>query len=124
MLIVLGILAVIALGGIIYIFLSGNSSKIQKMAALGAIILCGLALGVCGIRIIFGGASGNDDPYAFPLLAEEVQPKTKNNSAELIIFLVVLMVIFGFVIFIGIRDKSKQGKDKKVKNDSDFFDDN
>ena len=132
MLIVLGILAMAALGGIIYLFLSPKSSKMQKMAALGALGLSGLAVLICGLFLAFGGSGEKEDPYAFPAVVEAPQPKSNARITELVVFLVALLLIFGVVIFLGIRDQRKKalaraeakkinaGSANKDSDDSDF----
>ena len=111
MLILLGILAASSLGAIIYIFRSQKSTKIQKYAALGALILSGIAVLICGFLIIFGGGAQND-PYHFPLAAETA-PQVEANSriGELLIFLVIFLLVFGFIIYSGIKDQ----KNKAIK---------
>ena len=111
MLIVLGVLAIAALGGIIYVFISEKSSKMQKYTALGALALSGLAILICAMILIFGSGQPND-PYAFPLAAETVQPEPNTRTAEAIIFLVVLLLIFGLIIYFGIRDHKKKAVNK------------
>ena len=111
MIIVLGILAAAALGGVIYLFLSPKSTKIQKFAALGALIVCGIAILISGFRIFLGSGEAND-PYAFPLAAETAQPRSSDNFAELIIFLVVLLLVFGLIIRKGIMDSKKIAPEK------------
>ena len=117
MLIVLGILAVSVLGGIIYVFTSPKSSRIQKLAALGAIIISGLTILVCGIILIFGGG-GQSDPYSFPLAAETTSGAAEGSSriGELIIFLVILLLIFGYIIYAGIREQKKNTQKKPDAN--------
>jgi amino acid transporter len=107
MLVVLGILAVAALSGLVYFYLSPKSTKTQKLAALGALALCGLALLICGIFLIFGNEE-KKDPYAFPVAAEAAQPKPKAQVFELVIFLIALLLLFGFVVFLGYRDQKKR----------------
>ena len=112
MLVFLGILAALALGGIIYIFLSKKSSKIQKLASLGALILSGLVLGVCSVILVFGNAGQAEDPYAFPLAAEKAEPSDNADFIQLSIFLVILVAIFGFIIYLGIREQKRKQSEK------------
>jgi cytochrome bd-type quinol oxidase subunit 2 len=107
MYVILGILAVIALGGIVYLFLSKESSHLLKMVALGALILSGIALGICGAVLIFGGDEKGNDLYAFPLDPTPVEPEGMSDTTELIIFLLMLFLIFGFIVFLGLREKKK-----------------
>ena len=107
MLIFLAIFAAAALGGIIFLFISPKSSRLQKKAALGALILSGLTLLVCGVIVVLNITGKDKDPYAFPLAIEDAQPVSRTNFFELIVFLVLLIVIFGFIIFVSIREKRK-----------------
>jgi amino acid transporter len=107
MYVILGIVAVVALGYVISLFMSKKSSRIQRLVALGALILSGIVLIICGAIIIFGGAAENNDPYAFPLDPKPVEPEGMSNTAEFLIFLVILLLFFGFIIFWGIREQKK-----------------
>ena len=123
MVIVLGILAVAALGGIIYLFLSPKSSKVLKFTALGALVLSGIAILVCGFVLVFGSPDEKTDPYAFPLAvggAPQSGPKT--NVVELTIFLVVLLLILGIIVLLGFRNQKKRTAKKTPdeKDDMDF----
>jgi preprotein translocase subunit YajC len=123
MYVILGILAFLALGGIIYLFLSKKSSKIQKLVALGALILSGLALGICGTIIIFAGDAEQVDPFAFPLDVNPVeQPKGVSNTVEVLILLLVLIIFFGFIVFLWSREKKRQtAETSKDKNRNTNF---
>jgi amino acid transporter len=123
MYVILGILAVLALGGIVYLFLSKKSSKLQKLVALGALILSGIALGICGAVLIFAGDAEDADPFAFPLDVKPVeQPKGMSNATEFIILALVLLLFFGFIAFIWFRDKKRQAAESgKEKNRNSGF---
>jgi amino acid transporter len=119
MYIILGIVAVAALGYVVSLFLSKKASRIQKLVALGALVLSGLVLIICGAIIIFGGGTEAKDPYAFPLDAKPAEPEGMSNTAEFMIFLLVLLVLFGFIIIMGLRQQKKNasgtGKNKPQK---------
>jgi predicted permease len=109
MYVILGILAGLALGGMIYLLLSKKSSKIQKLVALGALVLSGIALGICGAIIIFAGDAEQVDPFAFPLDVKPVeQSKGMSNTVEILILVLILLIFFGFIAFIWFREKKKQ----------------
>lgn len=121
MFIVFGILAAAALGGIIYIFLSKKSSRIQKLFALGALVLSGLAVAICGVFLIVGkDASDKPDPYSFPLAVEAAKPGPKINVVALVIFLIILLAFFGFIIYIGIRDQKIRKKEEAASGKADL----
>jgi amino acid transporter len=116
MFIVLGIFAAAALGGMIYLFLSPKSSRPLKLAALAALILSGLTIGVCSVLVVFrGSSSAEEDPYAFPLVVEEVSPASPPpNIAGFIIFLVILLIVFGLIIFLGLRDRKIRAVNESI----------
>ena len=111
MLIILGILAAAALGGIIFLFVSPKTAGLQKKAALGALLLCGLALGICTAVIVVNIAGENKDPYAFEPEAVEIK-SGNSNMPELLIFLVILLAVFAFILFMYRRDRKKQAEKK------------
>jgi amino acid transporter len=121
-LVFLGFLAAAVLGGMIYVFLSRKSSKLLKLAALIALIMSGLTLGICTI-ILFGGSSGGKeaDPI-FTVLTEPEQPVKAANPVGLVFFLVLLLAFFGFIVFIGMKDQKKKAMDEAIShvNDSDL----
>ena len=112
MILILGILAAAALAGIFFLFLSPKSSRIQKKAALGALIVSGCALLVCAVVIILNLAGKDKDPYAFPVPADDIVPAARSNFFELILFLVLLLSIFAIIIFLGIRERNRQSSAK------------
>ncbi|MDR2617910.1 MAG: hypothetical protein LBC62_03470 [Treponema sp.] len=124
-LVFLGFLAAAVLGGIIYVFLSRKSSKTLKLAALIALVMSGLTLGICAV-ILFGGSSGAEEADAvFTVLTEPEQQVKAANPGGLIFFLVFLLVFFGFIVFIGMKDmKKKKAIDEAISRvkDSDLED--
>ncbi|MDR1566027.1 MAG: hypothetical protein LBS48_01930 [Treponema sp.] len=107
-LVFLGFLAAAVLGGMIYVFLSRKSSKALKLAALIALIMSGFTLGICAV-ILFGGSSGGEEAdLVFTVLTEPEQPVKAANPLALVLFLVFLLVFFGFIVFIGMRDRKKK----------------
>jgi flagellar basal body-associated protein FliL len=118
MYVVLGILAFLALGGITYLFLSKKSTKIEKLAAMGALILSGLVLGICGAVLIFAGDAEEVDPFVFPLDPQPVeQPKSMSNATELLILVLVLLIFGGFIAFIWFREKKRLAAEAEASKD-------
>ena len=111
--IVLGILAFLALGGLVYLFLSKKSSRIQKLASLGALILSALVLVICGAIIIFGGATDTPEYYIFPLNEPIEEQQHRSNTTEFLIFFIILVLVFGFIIFLGVREQQKSAHEKE-----------
>ena len=107
MLIIFGIIAAAALGGIIFLFLSPKSSGVQKKAALISLAVSGLALIVCAVIIALNSGE-EEDPYASPFMTEELVPVENPHILELLIFLAVLLVVLGFVIYMGMKERKKQ----------------
>ena len=118
MIFLMGILGALALGGMVFLFISPKSSKLQKKAALFALIVSGAALVICAIIVFIGLAGGNDDPYAFPPDAAEVR-HSGINILEILIFLFVLIAVFGFIVYMGLRERKKQEAKKHHQSDSD-----
>jgi amino acid transporter len=114
MYVILGIVAVGALGYVVSLFLSKKSSQIQRLVALGALILSGIVLIICGAILIFGGGTEIKDPYAFPLDPKPVEPEGMSQTTEFFIFLIIILLFFGFIIFWGLREQKKHasGTDK------------
>ena len=110
MLIFCGILAAASLVGIIYIFLSKKSAKPVKMAALAALILGGLTVGICGI-VIYAVPSDTADEYQYIFTPPEEAPAEKSGStAGLVIFLLILLAFFGFIVYTALKEKKKSLK--------------
>ncbi|MCL2480014.1 MAG: hypothetical protein FWF22_10950 [Treponema sp.] len=123
MIVVLGIIAALALGGIIYLFLSKKSSKLQRLAALVALILSGVALGICGVILIYGETAAKVDPYANPFATANAKPVADTGFNQLILYLVMLVLVFGAIIFLGVRDQKRRDSAKTAENNkksSDF----
>ena len=122
MLVVLGILGALGLGAIIFLFLSPKSTRMQKFAALGALIVSAIAILICGICLIFIEPVEEDSLYYFPLPNEVSQPKPQNNIIELIVFLVVMVLLFGLIVFLWMKEQKKQELKKAAakKDESDF----
>jgi amino acid transporter len=121
----LAVLAAGVLGGIIYFFLSKKSSKTLKLAALGALILSGLALGICAFILFTGPVESPAGPYDAPALTHTAPPVKGPNITALVIFLVILLAFFGFVIYLGMKDRKKKALDDAIANtkDSDLEED-
>ena len=113
-LVFLSVLAAVVLGGIIYLLLSAKSSHVLKLAALIALIVNCLALGVCAVILVYGPGKGEEAELILPILVESKQPAEVSNLMGLIAFLLALLAFFSFIIFLGIRDKKKRAADKTI----------
>jgi protein-S-isoprenylcysteine O-methyltransferase Ste14 len=121
MYVVLGILAFLALGCVLFIFLSNKSSRHEKLAALGALILNGLVLGICGVLLIFVGTSVEEDPYAFPLDPPPPEPERMSSGMQLLIWVIILMLFFGAIVFLWFREQKKLAQTGKNKTQGTGF---
>jgi flagellar basal body-associated protein FliL len=115
----LGALAAGILGGIISVFLSKKSSKPLKLAALGVLVLSAIALAICAFILFSGPGASPAGPYDAPALTQSAPPAKGANIVGLVIFLVVLLVFFGFVIYFGMKDQKKKALDKAIVNTKD-----
>ena len=120
MIIVLGILAAIGLVGIIYLFKDEKSSRLLKLSALGALILIGLTIIVCSILLIFFEPAEVQDPYAFPIVPpqEQTEPQPASNILQLIIFLIISILLLGFIVYIYMKQHKKHENKDQSKNKS------
>jgi preprotein translocase subunit YajC len=119
LIIVLSILSAGLLGLIVYFFFSKKSSRALKRAALAALIVIGLSLGVCGFFIVRGPGVSDDAVYTLPVAVTEETPVKDTNIPGLLVFMVLLLALLGVIIFIGMRDQKKKAVDKAVANVKD-----
>ena len=106
----MGILALAALAGIIYIFISKKSSNSQRVAALIAIILSGLTLAFSAVYLILNlnGKETETPVTVIPLNPDSNAVKDSADYSSLIIFLVFLLIILAIIIYMGTRDKKRK----------------
>ena len=104
MLIVLAILSVGLLGTIIFFAFSTKSSRLLKLAALVALGLIGLSIGICAIFLIIGPSEKSDE-FTLPIFSDAPQPQPKHtNIAESIVFFAIFLGIMGLITVLAIRD--------------------
>lgn len=106
--VVLIILSVILLGAIIRFALSPKSSRPLKLAALGALILIGLAIGICAVILLRGP---KDDQVNVPLavlMETAPTPERNTNLPAIIGFLAVFLVLLALIIYSAQRSRLKQ----------------
>ena len=110
MLIVLGILSAGLLGLIIYFAFSPKSSRFLKLAAIIALGLIGISLGVCSILIVIG-PSQDANEIPFPIFSDSPPaPARKGNIFEIFTFLAVLSFIITLIILLARRSHRKKGE--------------
>jgi len=124
--VVLIILSVGVLGVIIYFAVSPKSSRPLRFAAIIALALIGLSLGVCGILLIRGPGQSQAD-ISLPFLLDDTPqpPAKKSNLAVILTFLVSFFFIVGLVLITTMKEKQgKTAQQKKVPDkpvDSKIF---
>jgi len=101
------------LGLIIYFAVSRKSSRHLKLAAFIALGLIVLALVVAGFFLIAGpGESAHEIPL--PVFQEGTVPVEDSNIVEVVIFLVIFLLILGFIIASALRKQRKKEGEGKV----------
>jgi preprotein translocase subunit SecG len=102
------IVSVGLLGVIIYFAISHKSSRPLKMAAIIALAVIGLSLGVCGF-ILIRGPGQSKTAVSLPFLLDDAphQPPKKSNLAVIITFLVSFLFIVGLVLVTTMKEKQR-----------------
>jgi len=114
MLVVLAILSAGLLGFIIYLAFSPKSSRLMKRAALIALGLIVLSVGICAIFLIIGPAE-DDDIVPFPVFADTPPaPPRQENVVETVIFATVFLIIMAVIVALAVRDRRR--KETQIKN--------
>jgi len=114
--VVLVIISVVLLGVIINYAFSPKSSRILRLAALGALGLIAISLGIASIIIATSGSNGDTEESHLPIFLDLPQeaPK-KSNLIEIIVFLVFLAFVIVMIAVIASRDrKIRQAEAKKA----------
>jgi amino acid transporter len=122
-LVLLGIIAAGLLGMMFYFFLSKKSSNGLKLLALAALVISGVAMAVCGFFIVFGARAVEEEGSLEQIIMNERPvPVEKTSITGLILFLVVMIIFFGVVIFLGVKDRKKKAVDAAIAGvkDSDL----
>jgi len=112
--VVLIILSVGLLGVIIYFAVSPKSSRPLKLAAIIALALIGLSLGVCGI-VLIRGPGQSKTAITLPFLLEDTPqpPAKKTNLAVTLTFLVSFFFIVGLVLMTTMKEKRDKAMPQK-----------
>jgi hypothetical protein len=103
---VVGILvSVILLGVIIRFALSKQTDKLVKRAAVIALAVIGVAIGICLIVIAAGPKAVKEEPVFTGFSLEESAPVTNPATVYALIFGVILVLFMGFIIFLSLKEK-------------------
>jgi len=121
--VVLIILSVILLGVIINYAFSPKSSRILRLASLGAMVLIALSLGVASIAIVISGSSQDNEEDHLPIFveAQRAEPNKSGNLIEIVIFLVILAALIVMIAIVYFRDKKKKLEEAKKASSSKRF---
>ena len=86
-----------------------------------ALILIGLAVGICSIILIVG-PSDDDEGVHFPVFQEAgAAPAEKSNILAIIIFLLIFICFPILIIILARRNKDKKGSPTKRSGESAIF---
>ena len=122
MLVVSTILSAGLLGLIIYFLVSPKSSRLLRLAALGALVLIALAIGVCGVLLILGPSQKQGDDIVLPVFQDAAPPvKSSSNFPAIFISLVLFVVVVGLIIYFYTKGKGKKNDTTKNGKDSAVF---
>jgi amino acid transporter len=106
--VVLGIISVILLGVIIYFVVSSKSSRLLRKSAIIALVLIGLAVGVCGVFLLRGPAEVETE-IPLPFLTDaQPKPEAKTNVGIVIGYFVAFAFIFGLVAYSSRKEKGRK----------------
>ena len=120
--VVLIILSVVLLGVIINYAFSPKSSRFLRLAALIALVLIGLSLGVASIIIALSGSNTDAEESRLPIFLEApTAAPNKSNVVELYIFLGVLAVVIALTIVVAIKDRKKRLEEAKKTGSPRLF---
>jgi multisubunit Na+/H+ antiporter MnhB subunit len=108
--VVLIILSVVVLGIIINYAVSGKSSRIVRLSALGALGLIALSLGIASIIIAVNTFGEKDEGDHLPIFieAQKDAPNTTANLVEIIVFVAILVVLIALIAIVYSIDRKKR----------------
>ena len=105
----LAILSVGLLGLIIYFAVSPKSSGLLRLAALIALGLIAISIGVCAIFLVRGPTEATDViPLPFLPPDADPQPERKGDLPVIIGFLVLLLVLVGLIYYSSKKEKERK----------------
>ena len=107
--VVLVIFSVVLLGVIINYAVSPKSSRLLRMAALIALVLIALSLGIATLFIFLNNSSKDTGEGHLPIFLEAPrETPNRQNLVEIIVFLVFFAVVFGIVIVTALKDHKRR----------------
>ena len=117
------ILSVVVLCVIIRYAVSSKFTRIIRMAALIALGLIALSLGVATIIIVVNGFSQETDENRLPIFleAQNNAPKTSSNMVEIIAFLAILAILIILISVVYSMDRKKRLAEAKKAGPSRLF---
>ena len=111
MLIVLLIVSFALLGFIVYLAISKKSSRGIKWAALAALAVIFIAVGIC-LFLVFFEPVAEFVPIISDLPGKPVE-QAESTAGGLIIFLIVMIVFFAAIFYISFREQRRRKKEKQ-----------
>jgi 4-hydroxybenzoate polyprenyltransferase len=105
---ILGILPPAFLALIVYFAFSKHSNPAVKRAAVIALIVLGISMGVCAM-FIFSGHGGTLNPLAGEIPDTPVQDDA-SDLRYFLIFGIVFLLFFALIFYISLRERKKTRK--------------
>ena len=119
--VVLAIISLGFLGVIIYFLVSPKSSRILRLAALSALALIALSLGIGCVFLLLNGSEKSDaEPHLPVFLGVPEPPPDKSNMVEIIVFAIFLLVVMGLVVVVALKE-NRQRKEELKKAEANMF---
>jgi len=121
--VVLIILSVVVLVIIINYAVSGKSSRIIRLVALGALGVIALSLGVASIIIAVNTFGKKDEGDHLPIFieAQKEAPNTRVNLIEIIVFVAILVALIAIIAVVTSIDRKKRLAEAKKAGPSRLF---
>ena len=122
--VVLMIISLGLLGVIIYFAVSSKSSRFLKLAALIALGLIVISLGVASVFLALNVSKQNEineEAHLPVFLNPPEPPSNKGNIIQIIVFLVFFVLIMGFIAIIAYKDNKKRQSEAQKVDHSHIF---
>ena len=101
------IVSVGLLGVIIYFAVAPKSSRMLRLAAIAALALIALSLGIAGFMLIAGPSQ--EGPFIpHPVFEGMEQPVQKKNTALIASFLIIFIVMMAAVVMLTRKEQQKK----------------
>jgi ABC-type lipoprotein release transport system permease subunit len=119
--VVLIILSVGLLGVIIFFAVSPKSSRIVRLAAIAAMVLIGISLGIASIIIVLKiRDKARQDSLPIFVDPQRAPPTSRADFVEIIVFLSILVVVIGLIVFMSHIDRKRRLLEEAKKPASSY----